>query len=261
MKTASSASLPHSLRLDHQSALPLHRQAGQLLRNLIRRPEYQNGALLPEELTLAARLGISRGTLRLAIGQLVHEGLLERRAGVGTRVRPVPTESGIGAWRSFSMEMARKGIRVENFRQEFAPTVADANAARALQIKPQTKIWRLDRVRGWDGRPVLHSRSWFHPRLGLTGREEFSRPLYEVIERETGAIAEKAREEFAAVAANAALAKFLAVKRGEPLLLRSHTVFDAGGRLIEFAQVHYVSARFALTLEMRRDEERLSAGL
>ena len=246
---------PPSLRLNHRSGLPLHRQAGQLLRDLIRRPEYQNGALLPEEITLAARLGISRGTLRLAIGQLVHEGLLERRAGVGTRVRPQPAESGISAWRSFSLEMARKGIRVENYLQEFASTAADEAAARALQIKPQTKIWRLDRVRGWDGLPVLHTRSWFHPRLRLTGREVFSKPLYEVIEGETGAVAEKAREEFTAVRANATLAKLLAVKRGEPLLLRSHTVFDAGGRLIEFAQVHYVSSRFALTLEMRRDEK------
>ena len=255
MHKGSSTSMPPSLRLNHRSAMPLHVQAGQLLRDLIRHPEYRSGALLPDELTLAARLGISRGTLRLAIGQLVHDGLLERRAGVGTRARPQPAESGIGAWRSFSLEMARQGIRVENYRQEFAPAAADEAAARALQIEPRSKIWRLDRVRGWDGQPVLHSRSWFHPRLGLTGREEFSGPLYEVIERETGAVAEKAREEFVAVAANTALAKLLAVKRGEPLLLRSHTVLDAGGRLIEFAQVHYVSPRFALTLEIRRDEE------
>ena len=248
-------SLPHALRIDRRNGMPLHRQAGQLLRDLVNRPEYQSGALLPEEVTLAARLGISRGTLRLAIGQMVHDGLLERRAGVGTRVRPQPAESGIGAWRSFSLEMARKGIRVENFQQEFVLAAADDAAAQALQLKPQTKIWRLDRVRGWDDQPVLHSRSWFHPRLGLTGREEFSKPLYEVIEHETGAVAEKAREEFGAVAANLALAKLLEVKHGEPLLLRSHTVFDAGDRQIEFAQVHYVSARFALTLDIRRDEE------
>jgi hypothetical protein len=60
--------MPHLLRLDHRSAMPLHTQAGQLLRDLIRRPEYQSGALLPDEVALAARLGISRGTVRLAIG-------------------------------------------------------------------------------------------------------------------------------------------------------------------------------------------------
>lgn len=246
---------PPPLRLNHRSAVPLHAQAQQLLRDLMRQPAYRDGALLPDEVTLASKLGISRGTLRTGIAQLVHEGLLERRAGVGTRVRPPAAESGIGAWRSFSLEMARKGIHVENYRQDFAQAEADEAAAQALQIKARTKIWRLDRVRGWEGQPVLHSRSWFHPRLGLTGREEFSKPLYEVVERETGTVAERAREEFVAVAASAALAKLLEVKRGEPLLLRSHTVFDTGDRPMEFAQVHYVSPRFALTLEIRREDK------
>ncbi len=254
MLKSHSVSAP-SLRLNRASGLPLHAQAQQLLRDLIRRPEFQAGALLPDEVSLATRLGISRGTLRAGIGELVHEGLLERKAGIGTRVRPPAAESGIGAWRSFSREMARKGIQVENFRHKYELAPADDAAAAALQIKPGTKIWRLDRVRGWEQRPVLHSRSWFHPRLGLTGAEVFSQPLYEVIEKATGIVAENAREEFAAVRATAAMARLLDVPGGEPLLLRTHTVFDAGGRPIEFAQVHYVSARFSLTLEIRHEEK------
>jgi GntR family transcriptional regulator len=244
-----------TLRLDRQSAMPLHAQAQQLLRQLISQPQYAAGALLPDEISLASRLGISRGTLRAGIERLVFEGVLERRAGVGTRVRPRQAESGIAAWRSFSREMAHKGIRVENFDQQFALVEPEEEAARALQLSSRTKVWRLDRVRGWDGLPVLRSRSWFHPRLGLTGKEDFSKPLYEVIERETGAVAEVAHEELLAVAASATMAKLLKVKPNEPLLLRSHSVFDAGGRPIEFAQVHYVSSRFALTLKLRRGQE------
>ena len=242
--------------LNSNSPVPLHAQAEESLRRLILLDEYRNGGLLPDELTLANRLAVSRGTLRAALARLVQEGVLERRAGVGTRVCQRPAESGIGAWRSFSREMARKGVRVENFRRDYAAVEAGEAAARALEIGPQTQVWRLDRVRGWSGRPVLHTRSWFHPRLGLTGAEDFSKPLYEVVEAATGAVAETAREEFVAVAASAGMARLLEVKRGEPLLLRSHTVLDAGGRPMEFAQVHYVSARFALTLELRRGGER-----
>src|SRR5579863_789312 len=92
-----------ALRLNHLSAVPLHAQARELLRGLARQPAYQNGRLLPDEVSLAGKLGVSRGTMRSAITRLVHEGLLERRAGVGTRVRTVAGESGIGAWRSFSL--------------------------------------------------------------------------------------------------------------------------------------------------------------
>lgn len=246
--------IPPPPRLDHHNGLPLHVQVEHELRRMIALPEFQNGALFPDEQTLANRFGVSRGTARVALTRLVHQRLLERKTGVGTRVSQRQTvESGIGAWRSFSREMAKKGVEVKNFRQKYEQVAADAVAVRALQIKPETKLWRLDRVRGWGGRPVLHTRSWFHPRLGLTGREDFSKPLYEVIESETGVVVDNARVEFTAVSAKAALARLLAVKSGEPLLLRSHTVFDAGNRPVEFAEVHYVSSRFTLTLEIRRD--------
>jgi len=74
-----------------------------------------------------------------------------------------------------------------------------------------------------------------------------------VIEKATGTIAESAREDFIAVPAAAAVAKRLGVKPGTPLLLRCHTVCDARGRPIEYAEVHYLSSRFTLTLDLRRE--------
>jgi DNA-binding GntR family transcriptional regulator len=101
---------------------------------------------------------------------------------------------------------------------------------------------------------VLQSTSWFHPRIGLKGTEDTKKPLYEMIEKTTGARPKYAREEFLGVIADARLAKLLETPRGTPLLLRRHTVFDQGSRAFEFAEVHYVSSRFTLTLDMRRSE-------
>jgi GntR family transcriptional regulator len=240
------------LSLDHQSSVPLRAQVEEVLRELARRPKYQNGALLPDELTLAAKLGISRGTLRSGISKLVFEGLLERKAGVGTRVAERHVESGIRAWRSFSREMASKGIRVENYRVLYRQVQASEAAARALHTRPEAKVWCLERVRGWDGKPVLNTTSWFHPRLGLSGTEKFNGPLYEVLEKATGVRPHHAREEFLAVSADARTSRTLQVPAGTPLLLRRHTVMDAENRPFEYAEVRYVSSRFELTLEMRR---------
>ncbi len=242
------------LSLDHQSPVPLRAQVELLLRKLIRQPEYQKGALLPDEAELAARLGISRGTVRSGISKLVFEGLLDRKAGVGTRVINRNVESGIRAWHSFTREMASKGITVQNFREVYQQAEGTQDAVQALQLDAPKRLWRLDRVRGWDGRPVLHTMSWFHPRLGLKGNEETDQPLYEMIEKTTGVRPHHAREEFLAENADAQTAKLLEVNRGTPLLLRRHTVFDAGNRPFEFAEVRYVSSRFALTLDMRRDD-------
>lgn len=239
--------------LDPGSGVPLHRQVEAWLRQMIEAPEHQEGRLLPDELTLANRLCVSRGTVRLALSRLVHDGLLERKAGVGTRVTAHPVESGISAWRSFSQEMARKGVTVSTYQYDYRDCPVSREAARRLQVPEGARVFRLTRVRGWNDQPVLQSRSWFHPRLGLSGREEFSHGLYEVIERVTGAVADTAREDFVAVRAGAVLARRLCVERTEPLLLRRHTVFDSGGRPFEHAEVHYVSSRFTLTLDLRRE--------
>jgi GntR family transcriptional regulator len=245
------------LSLDHKSPIPLRAQVEALLRELVRQPEYQKGALLPDEVSLAAQLAVSRGTIRSGISKLVFEGVLERKAGVGTRVSSGHLESGIRAWRSFTQEMASKGIEVRNFRVDYRQLEASADAARALQLTEgaaKKLLWRLERVRGWDGKPVLHSTSWFHPRLRLKGNEDTHLPLYEMLERSGGVQPHHAREEFLAVGADARVSGLLQVDRGTPLLLRRHTVFDPGGRPFEFAEVSYVSSRFALTLDLRRGE-------
>ena len=234
------------------AGIPLYLQVEEQLRRLASDPMFQDGALLPDELTLADRLGVSRGTARAAILRLVNIGVLERKAGVGTRLRRHPVESGVRAWRSFTREMAAKGVVVQTFRMDFAQVAATKQVAQGLGVRTGSRVARLDRLRGWDGIPVLLCRSWFHPRLGLTAELDYTKPLYDVIEASTGIVAERAREEFSAVSADSALAEQLKVPRGAPLLYRSHSVSDARGKPIEFAELHYVSARFKLTMDLQR---------
>lgn len=231
---------------------PLHRQVEDRLRKLAGLREYQQGALLPDEMTLVRRLGVSRGTARAALTRLVQEGVVERRAGVGTRAaRPRPS-SGIRAWQSFSREMAAQGIIVENMATSCSMRALTQDAARSLDLAHPGRALRLDRVRGWDGKPVLLSRSWLHPRLQLGADLDASRPLYEMIEQSSGIVADSAHEEFSAVSANEQVAAQMRIKPGTPLLLRRHTVADPAGHPIEFAEVLYVSSRFALTLDLRK---------
>ena len=72
--------------IDHNSVLPLHHQVEDMLRRLIQDPEYKDGKLLPNEVDIAKKLGISRNTVRQATNKLVYERLLVRKKGVGTKV-------------------------------------------------------------------------------------------------------------------------------------------------------------------------------
>lgn len=240
-------------RLDQRSALPLHAQAEEALRELITKPEYRDGGLLPDEVTLSRWLGISRNTLRAAIGRLVDEGRLERRAGVGTRVVDPQVSSGVGAWHSFTKEMEDKGIAVETYFIGARVVEATDEVRRALQVPVDTRVLSLERVRGWAGQPEVVFRSWLHPRLGLTEREDFSGPLYSLIQTKCSVLADESAESLSAVASDARLAKKLEIKPGSPLLRRVRTVVDAGRRPIEYSVVHYSCERFALSLTLRHE--------
>jgi GntR family transcriptional regulator len=242
------------LRLNHASPLPLHAQAEQLLRELIKQPKYREGGLLPDEVSLSRRLGISRNTLRAAIARLVSEGRLERKAGTGTRAVEPRIKSGAGAWHSFTREMESKGIRVETFSIKARVLPAPPEVVRALRTTDKTKVLCVDRVRGWEGQPEVHFRSFLHPRLGLTTENDFQQPLYELIKEQCSIIADQSLEEFTAVPANRHLARWLAVPEGTALLRRERTVLDTGRRPMEFAVVHYRCDRFRLTLRLRQEE-------
>lgn len=239
--------------LDPASPLPLHAQAERALRELIQRPEHCDAGLLPDEVSLASALGISRNTLRAAIGRLVAEGRLERKAGVGTRVTEPKVRSGIGAWHSFTREMEAKGVRVETHALRIRQVELPSEAARALKLPARTEALCLDRVRGWDGQPEVHFRSYLHPRLKLPKGADFQRPLYELIREQCGILADQSQESLSAVAADRQLARLLEMKSGMPLLRRERIVLDTGRRPMEFAIVHYRCDRFTLTLNLRQE--------
>ncbi|HEY1684477.1 MAG TPA: GntR family transcriptional regulator [Tepidisphaeraceae bacterium] len=240
------------LGVDRKSSKPLHLQIEQQLRQLLHRAEYRHGKLLPSEVELAKEFRVSRNTLRAAMTRLGAEGLLTRTPKVGTRVSSKAPHTSLEAWESFTEEMRRQGITVENFRLQLIREPAKPEVAGALGIKQGTLVWKLRRIRGWDNTPAVLAVSWLHPSVNISGNEEFSRPLYRVIGGICGAAPVISREEITALRADKKLARDLHVRAGEAILLRKRVIFAADNRVIEFNMNYYRTDRYTLTLTLGR---------
>jgi GntR family transcriptional regulator len=240
------------LELDHKSPVPLHIQAEKLLRKLIEKPEYQKGKYLPNEVELARMLGISRSTLRLAINKLVYEGLLTRKKGIGTKVTFPSMSTRSTNWLSFSQEMKAKGVRVVNYELHISWEKPGEELMTFFNIEDGTRILKLERLRGDPKGPFVYFISFFNPRIGLTGNEDFSRPLYEILENDYSTVAKLSKEEISARAADPFLAEKLELDAGEPILKRKRMVFDPGGRPIEYNLGYYRADSMIYTLESER---------
>lgn len=241
-----------NFKIDHKSPIPLHIQAENLLRKLIESPDYQDGKLLPNEVDLAKRLAISRATLRQAINKLVFEELLERKKGVGTKVVKKRFSSRSNNWLSFTQEMAARGIPVKNFELHISWEIPNEGLVNFFGIDPGQKILKLERVRGRQEGPFVYFISYFHPRIGLTGDEDFKRPLYDILEADYHIVADLSKEEISAMVADKFLANKLDTQVGAAILFRKRYVFDQADRPLEFNLGYYKADSFVYTVESRR---------
>lgn len=241
------------LSIDHKSSLPLHFQVEEMLRKLIEQPEYQSGKLLPNEVHLAKRLGISRNTVRQATNKLVYENLLVRKKGVGTKVAKNNITTHLKKWTSFTHEMDEKGVPFKNFSLKVSEVVPDKEIQLLFNIEEGVKVLKLERVRGLNNSPVVYFVSYFHPRTGLSKEEDFTQPLYETLENIYHISVAVSKEGISAILANKRLAAKLKVNEKDPILFRKRIVCDPGDRPIEYNIGYYRADRFTYTIDIARE--------
>jgi len=268
------------MKIDHSSSKPLHIQAEELLRKLIKSDDYKNGKLFPNEVELSEQLKISRNTLRQAINKLVFEGLLVRKKGYGTKVVKKGIVGGVQNWLSFSQEMKMLGVEIRNFELhmslkrpteemlaffnlKYKKTVSVSNSIESVHSSdpsersisfPETdsRCVVLERVRGKKEYPFVYFISYFNPSIPITGEEDFTRPLYEMLENKYQIVVKTSKEEISARLAGEFIAEKLEIKAGDAILIRKRFVYDVNGVPIEYNVGYYRADSFTYTIDAER---------
>lgn len=238
-------------QIDHKSNLPLHIQVETLIRNLISEEEYQSGKLLPPEVDISNRLGISRNTVRQAFNKLVLEGVLVRKKGMGTKVAEKNIVTSLENW-SFTGEMLEKGIDAHDYYVEISEVNADNEVAEVFSIPEGTKVIRLERIKGTKKKPIVRFISYFHPRIGLKPDSDFSKPIVKLLEEDFSIYASFSKEEIRAVNADKTISGCLHIEMGSPVLFRKRKVFDPGDRIIEYNLGYYRADSFVYAIDIIR---------
>ncbi|HKI91938.1 MAG TPA: GntR family transcriptional regulator [Gaiellaceae bacterium] len=218
---------------------PAHLQITDQLGEAIANGKLAPGDRLPPERELAAELGVSRMTVRQALGALESQGLLVRAQGRGggTFVARPKLERDLGTFSGLSEELRRQGVRAGARVLHSRQRVASTTVAAALELQRSEHVVEIERVRLADGEPFAIERSCFpaHRFADLLGLD-LEGSLYELLAEHWDAAPVRAVERLEPVLATEAEADALGVPRGAPLMLVERIAYDAAGAPVEFAR-------------------------
>jgi GntR family transcriptional regulator len=140
---------------------PIYQQLNQRLRSLVQTADFPIGGQFLTERQVSERFQVSRATANKALSNLVAEGLLTFRKGVGTFVSPRSMDYNLRALVSFTEEAIAAGKKPETrvlFFEEITASQAPKDIAQELHVSSQDPLWYMERLRLADGLPVILER-------------------------------------------------------------------------------------------------------
>lgn len=232
---------------------PLYRVVEDHIRNLISTGHLVPGDLIPSESQLAKALGVSPGTVKKAITNLVWEKLLFRHQGKGTYISRVDFEKSL--FRFFSYGDAEgRSIRIHKKttarRKQTGPTAI----CKRLGVEPGSDLIYIERVGLIGEQAILVEYSWWSASVvpGLEDENVYIPDfLYAMVLNRYNVPIVRAQETLTADAADDATAKIIGVKPGTPVVVLKRVTYTTGDRIVEVRTTKGRADRFSYKTEIR----------
>lgn len=235
-----------AVTIDRGSPVPLYHQLAGQLSAAVTDGRLQPGDPFENEVALGERLQLSRPTVRRAIQELVDQGLVVRRRGLGTRVanRKVHRKFELS---SLYDDLDRDGRAPRTVVLEHA-IVEDERAATALDLAADTPMLLIIRLRFAGDHPLALLQNWLPPAYSDIDRAELEQTgLYAAL-RQRGVRPVVAQQSFGARMPNATERKHLKIRGTQPLLTMTRMAFDAAGNAVEFGDHCYRAEDYTIDL-------------
>jgi len=232
------------IRLDRTSPVPLYFQLSEQLESALDAGVLEPGDPIENEIALAGRLRLSRPTVRRAIQELVGQGLLLRRRGLGTTVagRQIHRRAELT---SLYDDLTRSGLRPTTTVLGLDLVPVDEVAAQKLNLPVGHRVWRLRRLRAVKDEPLALMCNLVPEGVTDLSRVDLDHTgLYEHF-RAQAINLRVAHQVIGARTIDAAEARLLGGRKGDPVLTMERTSYDDKGRAVEHGQHLYRPDRYA----------------
>jgi len=242
--------LKHTLATNSET--PLYAQLITIVKRSITSGEVGVGALLPSEAELCKAYGISRNTVRQAIGALEEDGFVTRKRGKGTFVADPSTRRKSVEY-SFTTEITQMGKTPSSTLVSFDVIEPSPRIREFLELGMEDKVYCFTRVRNVDGASLILETSYYpeyiYPNLTreLLQTHSFYSLLYHV-----GVVPFSAEDTYEAVALGDREAVLLGCRPGAAAFYHQRRTTDENGRVYEYTTSYMRADRVKLGVHFQK---------
>lgn len=210
------------------------------------------GDMLPSEKALSHEFQVSRVTIREALKSLEQDGIIARRAGVGTWVaRAAPLVADQRATGPIE-EFVRLGIKTSTTLLSTGLITAPPEVAAVFRQGEDWTVLEAQRLRLVEGEPFLLLNAYFPPNIGRkVANISHSDTLYVPTLR--ALYDAEIREEWQRIEATAIdskLAKILKIKTGSPVLVVNRLFVDSQRKPVVYFNTIFRADRYYYTVKL-----------
>ncbi|WP_347488047.1 phosphonate metabolism transcriptional regulator PhnF [Desulfoscipio sp. XC116] len=240
--------------IDKESGIPYYRQLMAIIRRQVDNGVYKEGQRIPCEFELSNAYQVNRHTVRQAVAELSHAGILYKVKGRGTFVAKPPLdhlEYKISPRNRFTDNILQAGKMPGSRILRATRAAADEKTARTLGLSAGDAVYVLDILRLVDGSPFLLAVN-FLPAACLPGfleRIENFSSLFIILEKHYGIRPYRVKYDFHASFPNREEALALKIPANMPVLKGRSLLKSQDGVLILYNVACYRGDQARVSIE------------
>jgi GntR family transcriptional regulator len=235
------------------ATLPLYTRIREVVRRRILDGSYAPHSQMPSEAQMMEAFGVSRITIRQALGDLQKEGLIFKVPGKGSFVSKPKAFQNLSRLQGFGEAMTPAGYETYSQVLSARAVPADAAVAQRLKLPAGEKVFEIQRLRHLNREPISVDVSYFPLLLGqrLAQEDLPARDIFVILENDYGLHLTHADVSIDAISATESLARLLRTPEASPLL-RIERLTSAGDEPLDFEYLYYRGDAFQYRLRVER---------
>ena len=224
---------------------PMYVKIEKYLKELIDSGEIKQGELLPSENKLCEKFNVTRMTVRSAYNNLVKEGYITRKRGIGSIVLANRISDNIINIQSYTKEMINKGYSVITKLISLSIVEADKTIKDKLNLELGENVWEVKRVRYAEGSPVSYMITYMPVKMFPNLKKTDCDSLYKYLEK-CGYKISTAQRVVEALISSEELMELLELECESPILHIEQVAILEGGEVFEYSHTYHYGYKLTL---------------